>query len=249
MLDLIAFDADDTLWHNERLYADIQAEYGRLLAPYQPPAAVADLLNTVELRNLPYFGYGIKSFTLSMLEAAIEISGGQVPAAVLGQVLSLGKRMLAAPLQLLEHAETVVAELARTHTLMIITKGDLLDQETKVERSGLAGYFRQVEVVSDKTPASYAAILAKHRISPDRFLMVGNSLRSDILPVVAVGGWAVYIPYHITWAHEAAVPSAAEQSRFVELEHLGLLPAWVESWVAQRARGSGARPSAGSGPA
>jgi putative hydrolase of the HAD superfamily len=234
MLDMIAFDADDTLWHSESLYAEIQAEFGRCLAPYQPADKIAAVLAATELRNLPYFGYGIKSFTLSMLEAAAELSAGRISAPELMEVLALGKRMLAAPVTLLDQAEATVAQLAQTHTLMLITKGDLLDQEAKIERSGLARYFKYIEVVSDKTTASYAAILTKYQVAPARFLMVGNSLRSDILPVVAVGGAAVYIPYHITWAHEMAAPSPEAQGRYFELEHLGLLPAWVEVWTAQR---------------
>ena len=232
MLDIIAFDADDTLWHTESLYVEIQARFGQLLAPYQPAEQIAAALHATEMRNLPCFGYGIKSFTLSMLESAIELSGGQISADELKAVLKLGKRMLAAPVELLDQVETTVARLAQTHPLMLITKGDLLDQESKIRRSGLARYFKYIEVVSDKTAESYAAILAKYQVSPARFVMVGNSLRSDILPVVALGGAAVYVPYHLTWAHEMAEPSPAEQARYFELEHLGLLPAWVEAWSA-----------------
>jgi putative hydrolase of the HAD superfamily len=234
MLDIIAFDADDTLWHSERLYAEIQAKFGQLLAPYNQAEEIAAVLHATEMRNLPCFGYGIKSFTLSMVEAAIELSAGRISAGELGEVLDLGKRMLAAPVELLEHAETTVARLAQAHTLMLITKGDLLDQESKIARSGLARYFKYIEVVTDKTIAGYEAILSKYQVPAARFLMVGNSLRSDILPVVALGGAAVYIPYHITWAHEVVSPSSTEQGRYFELEHLGLLPAWVEQWVARR---------------
>jgi putative hydrolase of the HAD superfamily len=234
MLDIIAFDADDTLWHSEQLYAEIQENFAQVLAPYQAAEKTSAVLHATEMRNLASLGYGIKSFTLSMLETAIELSAARISANELKAVLDLGKKMLAAPVQLLDQAEMTVAQLTQTHTLMLITKGDLLDQESKIERSGLARYFKYIEVVSDKTQSSYAAILAKYQVSPARFLMVGNSLRSDILPVVALGGAAVYIPYHITWAHEAVVPSAAEQGRYSELEHLGLLPAWVEAWSAQR---------------
>ena len=230
MLDIIAFDADDTLWHTESLYVEIQAKFAELLAPYQTVEKITAVLNATETHNLPYFGYGIKSFTLSMIEAAVELSAGQIPASKLKEVLDLSKLMVAAPVQLLDHAEATVARLAKTHTLMVITKGDLLDQESKIERSGLARYFKYIEVVSDKTVASYAAILGKYQVPPARFLMIGNSMRSDILPVVALGGAAIYIPYHLTWSHEVVAPSSAPQGGYYELEHLGLLPAWVEAW-------------------
>jgi len=232
MLDIIAFDADDTLWHTESLYAETQAKFARLLEPYQAAEAIAAVLHATEMRNLGDLGYGIKAFTLSMVEAAIELSGGRISGGEMGEVLSLGRAMLKAPVQLLDHAEAAVAQLAQTHTLMLMTKGDLLDQESKIERSGLARYFRYIEVVSDKTVASYSAILSKYQVPPERFLMVGNSLRSDILPVVALGGAAVHIPYHITWAHEAVSPSPEDEGKYSELEHLGLLPAWVDKWSA-----------------
>jgi len=237
MLDIIAFDADDTLWHTESLYVEVQEKFVQLLAPYAGEEKTMAVLNAAEARNIPYFGYGIKSFALSMIEAAIELSAGEIPARQLGQVLDLSKMMVAAPVQLLDHAETTVARLAQSHTLMLITKGDLLDQQSKIERSGLARYFKYIEVVADKTADSYAAVLSKYQVSPECFLMVGNSLRSDILPVVALGGAAVYIPYHLTWVHEAVAPSAEEKGRYFELEHLGMLPAWVEAWTAKRSAG------------
>jgi putative hydrolase of the HAD superfamily len=234
MLDIIAFDADDTLWHTESLYAEVQERFVQLLAPFADSERTMAVLEATEVRNIPYFGYGIKSFTLSMIEAAIELSGGQIPGSQINKVLELSKMMVMAPVQLLDHAETTVALLARTYTLMLITKGDLLDQESKITRSGLARYFKYIEVVSDKTTASYAAVLAKYHVSPERFLMVGNSLRSDILPVVALGGVAVYIPYDLTWTHEVVEPSALEEGRYFELHHLGLLPVWVKSWSASQ---------------
>jgi putative hydrolase of the HAD superfamily len=227
MFDLIAFDADDTLWHNESLYAEVQEKFARLLAPYQDAPVVAQRLNATEMRNLEYFGYGIKGFALSMVETAIELTDGQIPGRDIQLVINWIKAMLGAEVRLLEHAEEVVAKLSASHPLMIITKGDLRDQEVKIRRSGLAGYFRHVEVVSDKTSGSYAALLAKHQVVPSRFLMVGNSLRSDILPVVELGGRAVYIPYQITWAHEVVPLQPPGQQGYYELEHLGLLPALV----------------------
>jgi putative hydrolase of the HAD superfamily len=228
MIDVVAFDADDTLWHNEVLYASTQERLERLLAPYHADGRVQEELYKTEMQNLPYFGYGIKGFALSMIETAIRISEGQVEAAVVQEIIGLAKEMVEAPAQLLDHVADVVAGLAASYTLMLITKGDLFDQERKVARSGLAPYFGYVEVVSSKTPEIYRSLLVKHGIAPERFLMVGNSLRSDILPIVALGARAVYIPYHLTWAHEVAAVDGDVPPAYVELEHIGLLPAWIE---------------------
>ncbi len=224
--DIIAFDADDTLWHSESLYAATQAEYRQLLSGYAALDRIDATLHAVEMRNLPLYGYGIKGFALSMIEAALEISANQLQGHEVQRVLQLARHMLSAELQLLDHAAEVVAQLAETYPLMLITKGDLFDQESKIERSGLKPYFRQIEIVSDKTPAAYAAVLARHSLEPSKFLMVGNSLRSDILPVVALGGHAVHIPYHITWAHEHVEDTNA--AGYETLEHLGQLPAAIE---------------------
>jgi putative hydrolase of the HAD superfamily len=227
MLDIIAFDADDTLWHTEYLYSSAQIEFKALLAPYVDTPALDERLYATEMRNLGIFGYGVKGFTLSMIETAIELTEGRIGGRDIQRLIELAKAMLQADVRLLDHAESTVAELAQAHALMIITKGDLFDQETKVARSGLGGYFRHVEIVSDKTRESYAALLARHRLAPERFLMVGNSLRSDVLPVVALGGHAVYVPYHITWAHEVVPDHEQPQSGYVQIEHLGELPAVV----------------------
>lgn len=228
LFDCIAFDADDTLWHNEHLYLNTADAFKHLLAPYAPPERVAERLNEVEIDNLGCYGYGIKAFALSLIETAIDLSDGRITGAEIRRVIDLARAMLAAEVHLLDHAEATVKALAARYPLMVITKGDPLDQEAKVRRSGLAPYFRYVEVVADKTRDIYAAILSKYRLDPARFLMVGNSLRSDILPVVALGGRAVYVPYRTTWAHEHADPTPAERERFFEIEHLGLLPGLVE---------------------
>jgi putative hydrolase of the HAD superfamily len=224
--DAIAFDADDTLWHSENLYAATQSEYRHLLSGYAAPDKLDRVLHETEMRNLPLYGYGIKGFALSMIEAALELSANQIQGHEVQQVLNLAKHMLSAELQLLDHAAEVVARLAETYPLMLITKGDLFDQESKIERSGLKPYFQQIEIVSDKTSEAYARLLAKHHLEPAKFLMVGNSLRSDILPVVALGGHAVHIPYHITWAHEHVEHTNA--AGYETLEHLGQLPAAIE---------------------
>jgi putative hydrolase of the HAD superfamily len=226
--EVIAFDADDTLWHNERLYVTAQARVKALLAHYQRPEWIDERLLQAETRNLKHFGYGIKAFALSMIETAVELTEGRISGRDIQAIIDSAKEMLAADVELLEHVAATVARLADAYLLMLITKGDLRDQELKIARSGLAQHFRHVEIVSDKTSERYAALLQRHAIAPERFLMVGNSLRSDILPVLALGASAVYVPYHLTWAHEAADPPPAEQAGFYELEHLGLLPGLLE---------------------
>jgi putative hydrolase of the HAD superfamily len=223
MLDLIAFDADDTLWHTEHLYSDAQDRFAQLLILYGVTEQIEHRLFETESANLRYFGFGIKSFTLSMIETAISLTAGQISGRDIQHVIDLAKGMLSAEVQLLEHAEETVTRLAQDFPLMIITKGDLLDQESKIERSGLGHHFKYVEIVSDKTRESYATLLARHNLQPDAFLMVGNSLRSDVLPVLALGARAVHIPYRLTWAHERVSPEELDGARYTELEHLGQL--------------------------
>lgn len=226
---MIAFDADDTLWHNERLYAAAQTRFKQLLAHYHDPQWIEERLYEAEMRNLPHFGYGIKSFALSMIETAVELTEGRVSGQDILTLVETAKAMLAADVELLDHVAATVRTLAATHTLMIITKGDLLDQESKVARSGLAASFDHIEIVSQKTPESYAAVLRRVGVTPDAFLMVGNSLRSDILPVLALGAQAVYVPCALTWAHEVVEPPPADQPGFHEIAHLGLLPGLVQA--------------------
>jgi putative hydrolase of the HAD superfamily len=179
------------------------------------------------MRNLAAYGYGLKSFGLSMIETAIRITEGRVRGDEIGQIVDLVRDMVRTPVQLLERAAEVVAALAASYPLMLITKGDLLDQERKLDQSGLGDYFDYVEIVSDKNVEVYRALLARHGIEPGRFLMVGNSLRSDVLPVVELGGRAVHIPHHITWAHEAVELPEASPAGYIELAHIGLLPRTV----------------------
>lgn len=223
VIDVIAFDADDTLWQSESLYFQAQCEFRELLAPYHGDNGVVDALYETEVGNLPYYGYGIKSFALSMIETAIHMTDAKIDGRDIQRIIDLAKEMLSAPVQLLDQVEEVLAALSESYPLMVITKGDLVDQEAKVARSGLAAYFSSVEVVSDKTPDVYRAVLEKHRLKPRRFLMVGNSLRSDILPVVSLGAQAVHIPYHITWEHEKVPVGAGEAAEYLEIEHIGLL--------------------------
>ncbi len=223
--DMIAFDADDTLWHTERLYAEAQAKLAHLLAQYHDANWVEERLYQTEMRNVEHFGYGVKAFTLSMVETAIELTEGRISAQDIGGLIELGKKMLTADVELLENVAATVEQVAAAYPVMLITKGDLFDQERKIARSGLASYFRHVEVVSDKTRDSYARLLQEHALDPRRFVMVGNSLRSDILPILELGATAVYVPYRITWRHEAAEPPPPGQAGFFQLEHLGQLPA------------------------
>ena len=226
--DMIAFDADDTLWHNERLYTEAQASFRRLLGQYQSPQWIDERLYQTEMHNLEHFGYGIKAFALSMIETAVELTEGRISGKDIQAIINLAKEMLAADVELLDHTAETVSHLATIYPLMLVTKGDMRDQEMKIARSGLGSYFRHIEIVSDKSRENYKALLQRHRIKPQRFLMVGNSLRSDILPVLALGAWAVYIPYAMTWAHELAEPPPSSQPAYYEIEHLGQLPALLE---------------------
>ncbi len=227
--DIIAFDADDTLWHNERLYANAQARFRELLSQYHSLEWINEKLYQTEMRNMQHFGYGIKAFALSMIETAVELTEGRISGSEIKIIVDTAKAMMIADVELLEHVAETVAALADHYPLMVITKGDLLDQESKIARSGLAQYFRFVEIVSDKHRESYAALLQRHALAPERFLMVGNSLRSDILPVLELGGSAVYVPHHLTWAHEVAEPPPAGQQGYYEIEHLGYLPGLLKT--------------------
>ncbi|HEY5158787.1 MAG TPA: HAD family hydrolase [Anaerolineales bacterium] len=230
--DVIAFDADDTLWHNERIYAGVQASFARLLSPYHPKEVVEARLYQTETRNIKSFGYGIKSFTLSMIETAVELTEGTISSKEIQAIIDLGKGMLGAEVELLEHTDGTIAQLAASYRLMVITKGDLQDQQTKIARSGLGQYFQYIEVVNDKTRDIYSQLLRKLSIQPERFLMVGDSLRSDILPILELGGQAVYIPYQITWLHESAEIPPQDTPGFHQIENLGRLPGLLEQLAA-----------------
>lgn len=223
VIDLIAFDADDTLWHNEVLYTRTQQRFAELLSPYDQDNRAGEELFATEMQNIPRYGYGIKGFALSMIETAIRLTGGQITGDEVQKLINLAREMMETPVQLLDGVVEVLEALATRQTLMLITKGDLFDQERKLARSGLAPYFAHVEIVSQKTVDVYRTLLAKHGIAPQRFLMVGNSLRSDILPVVKLGGHAVHIPYHVTWEHETVDLPEEMPEGYVELEHIGLL--------------------------
>ncbi|MCA9873145.1 MAG: HAD family hydrolase [Anaerolineales bacterium] len=223
----IAFDGDDTLWHNESLYALTQEKFAQLLAPYHDAAWVDRKLYETEMRNMRLYGYGLKAFTLSMIETAIELTEGRIQGYEIQQIIDATKAIRQAKVALLDGVATAVAQLAETHRLMLITKGDLLDQEAKIAGYGLADFFADVEIVSDKTAVTYQTIMDKYQIPAEQFLMVGNSLKSDVLPVVELGGIGVHIPYHITWEHETVGEQQQETAVYHALTHISQLPELV----------------------
>lgn len=220
----IAFDGDDTLWHNERLFSLTQDRFRALLQDYVSDMDIDARLQAAEVRNLAIFGYGIKGFILSMIETAIDMTDGRVDPREIQTIINHGKEMLAHPVELMDGVREGIEPLRDRYRLMVITKGDLFDQESKLARSGLADLFWKIEIVSEKDEATYRRILRAHDINPGEFLMVGNSVRSDILPVLAVGGRAVHVPYHLTWVHERAELSR-EASGVWTIESLLELPA------------------------
>jgi putative hydrolase of the HAD superfamily len=229
LFDIIALDADDTLWDNESFYIEAKEDFVGVLQIYEPdPNQVKARLEEIEEANVAIYGYGIKSFLLSMIEAALDISDGLISSEDLETVIDLGRYMLSSPVQVFPHTEEVLAALAQRWKLMLITKGDVFEQSQKIERTGLAKYFCMIEIVGLKTPEVYAGLLQRHNIAPQRFLMVGNSLRSDIQPVLALGGQAVYIPYINTWAHEHRVDGELSKEGYYELESLAELPELLE---------------------
>src|SRR6185436_10212136 len=200
--DLIAFDGDDTLWHNERSFRHGRDRFRAILADAGfalPEDTIESVVNEIEVQNLPFFGYGVSSFTLSLIEAAVGLTNGQIAARHIDAIVAVAKTMITSEVELFPAVKPALASLSRRYPLVLITKGDLLHQRSKLTRSGLERYFRYVEVVSDKTPEVYAAILERLGIRAGRFLMVGNSLKSDILPVVKIGARAVHIPAVISW--------------------------------------------------
>jgi putative hydrolase of the HAD superfamily len=225
----IAFDADDTLWHNESIFEETHRRYCELLSRWHDAATVERTLFATEMRNLELLGYGIKAHAISSIETAIELTEGEISAEEIRAVIELAKGMIRHPVELLEGVAEVVPELARNHRLILLTKGDLRDQERKVRKSGLEPHFAHLEIVSEKDVSIYRRVFARHDIDPAQFLMVGNSLKSDILPVLDLGGRAVYVPYRITWQHEQAAPPAgpAAEGRFFQIRTLRELPALV----------------------
>ena len=226
-LTLIAFDADDTLWQNETLFRLTQSRIESLLAEFAAPTHLHDRLLAAERRNLGRYGYGVKGFMLSMIETAIEVTEGRVEARVIAEILSAGREMLDHPVELLPHAQSVVKAMVQAHQVVIITKGDLLDQERKVAQSGLGDLVHGVEILSDKTAASYGAIFSRYGHRAERCMMVGNSMKSDVLPALAAGAHGVHVPHGLTWEMERADPPESSAC-FHQIADLSELPGLIK---------------------
>jgi putative hydrolase of the HAD superfamily len=225
--DLIAFDGDDTLWHNERSYRSGRERFRQVLASAGVVCTEDEIearVNATEVHNIRYYGYGVSSFVLSLIETAIDLTGGRISGADVRELIALAKDMLTEEVELFPGARRAVTSLSASYRLALITKGDLLHQTSKVDRSGLRPSFRAIEVVSHKTREVYEEILGRHGVAASRFLMIGNSPRSDVLPVLEAGGWAVYVPAELSWAHEHADVPESAQGRFFEIASLEELP-------------------------
>lgn len=229
-LTTIGFDADDTLWQNEQYYRLTETHFTELLAEFAEGPKISERLLEAEKRNLSHYGFGIKGFTLSMIETAIEITDGTVPARVIAQILDTGRDLLSHPVECLPHVRDTLQALAGHYLLVLITKGDLFDQERKLAQSGLGDFFDAVEIVSDKTAVTYRRIFSKLGGGPERAMMVGNSLKSDIVPAIAAGSYGVFVPHELTWVVEH-VEEPKDAPRFRKIEHLGELQALIDGIV------------------
>ncbi|SDC68942.1 HAD family hydrolase [Williamwhitmania taraxaci] len=219
-IKVIGFDADDTLWVNEPYYQELEQELCLLMADYLPAADVSKQLFRTEMGNMELYGYGAKAFILSVIETAIKVSNGIVPAAVIQEIVDLGKELIRRDIELLDGIDKILPQLQDKYRLIVATKGDLLDQERKLRKSGLLPFFHHIEIMSDKQEADYKKLLSRLDIAPEEFLMVGNSLKSDILPVVALGGQGVYVPFHTTWQHESVTETG---KNYHQIEHISEL--------------------------
>ena len=236
-LALVGFDGDDTLWRSQDFYDEAQAGFEQLLGSYIDlgDAGVQDRLYAVEKGNIALFGYGVKGMVLSMIEAAVELTAGRIRAADVHRIVQLGKSLLRHPVELLPGVRDAVEAIAARHEVVLVTKGDLFHQEAKVRESGLADLFHRIEIVSEKDPPTYLRLLREFSLEPSRFAMIGNSLRSDIAPVLAIGGWGVHMPYHATWIHETEADVAADAARLVTVAGAAELPAAVGAIAASAA--------------
>ena len=228
MISLIGLDGDDTLWHSESYFAMTEEALAGLLAPYADGNDLRARMLDTERRNLRLFGYGVKGFTLSMIETAIELSGASIPATEIQAIIDQGKALLDHPIELLDGVDEVIDQLAEHHRLVIITKGDLFHQESKVAASGLADRVAGVEIVAEKDEATYRRILDRYGVAPAEFVMIGNSVRSDVLPVIELGGYAAHVPYHVTWELEVVEPPELHHDRFWALESITSLPTLID---------------------
>lgn len=201
-IKVIGFDADDTLWVNETYFQETEEKFRRLMSPYVDAETASAELYQTEMQNMPLYGYGVKAFILSVIETSIRISSGNVQASTIEQIIAIGKDQLSKPVELLDGVEEALNTLAETYRLIVVTKGDLLDQEQKLRRSGLEHLFHHVEIMSDKTEREYTQLLKHIDTAPEAFMMIGNSVRSDIIPPLQLGCYAVHVPFHTTWEHE-----------------------------------------------
>lgn len=223
---MIGFDADDTLWRSQDYFDQAQLDFERIVGGYIDlrDARVHERLYEIETRNIGVFGYGVKGMVLSMIEAAVEITAERISAADLHRIVELGKDLLRHPVEILPGIPEAVAEIAAEFEVVLITKGDLFHQEAKVKQCGLADLFRRIEIVSEKDRDTYARLLREFDLPAERFVMIGNSLRSDIAPVLALGGWGIHVPYHTTWAHENEAEIAADAPRLRRVAQASALP-------------------------
>ena len=223
-LKVIAFDADDTLWVNEPYFQEAEQKFCALLEDYLPHHTVSQELFKTEMQNLPLYGYGVKAFMLSMLETALRVTDNTANPAILHKAIEYGRELLAKPIELLDGVTKVLEALKGKYRLVVATKGDLLDQERKLMNSGLEHYFHHIEIMSDKQEKDYQKLIRHLDCQPEEFLMLGNSLKSDVLPVLNIGGYGVHIPYHTTWAHEK-IETKIEHPKFFQLENISeILP-------------------------
>ena len=233
-IEVIAFDADDTLWHNETRFRKAEEFFKSLLGEHAEAAHIDEVLYRHEVKNIASFGYGAKTFTLSMVEAAIELSQRRISGSEVEEIIRIGNEIINEPLTVFEGVQDVLEALMNDFSLMVVTKGDLMEQENKIRRSGLGHYFKYTEIVSEKNVETYGGIFKKYQIDPKGFLMVGNSLKSDVLPVIEAGGQAIHIPYHTTWVHEQVPDHVAEASDHRELGSLVEVLAAVKDFTAPR---------------
>lgn len=224
----VGLDADDTLWHNETIFRLTHDRFVDLLDDHGDPQTIETRLAEVERRNLRLYGYGVKGFTLSMIETAMELCEGGAPPEVVREILAAGREMLAHPVETLPGVDEALAALSERYRLILVTKGDLMDQERKVAASGLGELFAAVEIVSEKDRQTYDRVFARHGTGADQAVMAGNSMKSDVLPALEAGAWAVHIPYHITWAHELA-DAPEGHPRYGALDSISALPGWIDA--------------------
>lgn len=231
---IIAFDADDTLWDHESYFVETRNQIAERLSRYGSAQAVEAALYEVEKKNIPLFGYGVKGFTISVVETAVALSKGTIPAEDIGHLVALGKELMQHPIHLRAHVEATLQTLSQDHPLTLITKGDLFHQEAKIEASGIGHYFSRIEIVAEKNADTYYKLLRREQVRPGNFLMIGNSLRSDILPTIEIGGSGIYIPSGYIWIHDTVPDDAFTDRDYIELTSMETCVAHVKDWIARR---------------